>query len=152
MDTDKQSEGLPAFDADFALVEYSELRSLVTNYGRAIAETERYAVTGAAALAAFAASELGDGLADARQLIAAIPAILLVLAGLRCMTIYWVLKEALRHVRRLEENLVSHPKIGFQRQYRGRWNRINRPIELIMVAYWVIAIGAAVMFWFALAT
>ncbi|MFK7870762.1 MAG: hypothetical protein AB8B58_16170 [Roseobacter sp.] len=151
-DTMNNGQPIADFDADFALAEYRELRSLVSNYGRAIADTERYAVAGAAAIATFAASELGDGLAEARTLIAAIPFTLLFLAALRCMTLYWVLKEALLHIRRLEQSLVANPAIGFQRQYRGRWNRINRPIEVIMVTFWVIAISAAAAFWIILFT
>lgn len=139
---------LDEFDQKFALAEASEMRTLVLRYFDTITATERFAVAGAAAVAAFSVSALTPELESARSLISAMPFLILSLAGLRCLTIYWVLLAALRHIERIETAALVHPDLGFQRQYAARRNRINRAIEAVSAAYWVLACGAAAAFWY----
>lgn len=147
MATEAESPERTAFDEQFALAEIGELRTMVRSYFDNIAATERFAVAGAAAVAAFSVSGATDGVDTARPLITGIPFVILALAGLRCLTIYWVLVVALDHVKRIEEAMLANPALGFQRQHAARPGRVNRSIEAVSTLFWVLGCGAAAAFW-----
>ncbi len=134
-------------DREFALAESRELRAMIQKYVDVVTATERFALAGASAVAAFSVSDLTESLAEARIYVSFIPVVLLALAGLRCLTIYFVLQAMLAYLEELEQAYLSAPELGFQRRYgkRGQW--INRAIEGVSGGFWAIGVLAALLFW-----
>ncbi|MFK7945115.1 MAG: hypothetical protein AB8B85_19685, partial [Paracoccaceae bacterium] len=79
------------FDHEFALAEYHELGSAIRHYISLITSTERFAVAGAAAFASFSISGLAESVGKALIYLSAIPFVIVSLAGLRCLTLYFVI-------------------------------------------------------------
>jgi hypothetical protein len=136
------------FDRAFALAEYGELRSGVRSLLDTITATERLAVLGAAGAAAFAVSGLTDELIEARPLVSAIPFVVVSLAGLRCLTLYLVLRATLRYIESVENAFLKDPALGFQRHFTPRGAPVMRAVELVSGGYWALAVVASTAFWF----
>jgi flagellar biosynthesis protein FliQ len=138
---------MDAFDREFALAESRELRAAALKYVDVITATERLALAGAAAVAAFSVSDVTAALAEAQVYVSFIPALILSLAALRCLTLYWVLQAVLEYLEEMESACLSAPDLGFQRRYGRRGRRINRAIEAVSGAFWALAVAAALLFW-----
>ncbi|QIE57403.1 hypothetical protein G5B40_19305 [Pikeienuella piscinae] len=136
------------FDKQFALAECGELRALIIKYVEIVTATERFALAGAAALAAFSVSGITPEIERARIFISALPLLILSLAGLRCLTFYFVIKVALAHVERVERAMLTEPALGLQRNAKqtGPFT-INRAIEVVSGGFWSLGIVAALIFW-----
>ena len=136
----------PEFERDFALAEHRELGAAIRHYISIVTATERFAIAGAAAFASFSISGLTEGIEKAQIYISAIPFVIVSLAGLRCLTLYFVVYGSVKHLQKLELALLSTPGIGFNRQDRMR-NPLRRAIEVTSGAYWVLACLASAAFW-----
>ncbi|MEX2518826.1 MAG: hypothetical protein WD969_05790 [Paracoccaceae bacterium] len=137
-----------AFDNEFALAECRELRALVIKYVEIVTATERFALAGAAAVAAFSVSGLTPEIERARLFISAIPFLIVSLAGLRCLTFYFVISATLDHIERIEGAMLGEPALGLQRNAKARGGfAINRAIEAVSGGYWALAAIAALLFW-----
>lgn len=136
-----------AFDSDFALAEYREMRGAVQSLLEAITATERFAVGGAAGFAAFSVSNLTDEVVGGRVFISAIPFVIVSLAGLRCLTLYLVMQTALSYIETVERALLKTPALGFQRHFDPDGWRITRAVEFVSGGYWALAVVASVAFW-----
>ena len=135
------------FDTEFALAEYRELRSAVATLVEIITQTERFAVLGAAGAAAFSVSGLGEGFAGSRMFVSALPFVIVSLAGLRCLTLYSVLRATVRYIERVENALLTSPVLGFQRHFGRDGAGIDWYVERVSGAYWALAVAASVVFW-----
>lgn len=136
----------PEFERDFALAEYRELGSAIRHYVSVIAGTERFAIAGAAAFASFSISGLTEGIQQAQIYVSAIPFVIVSLAGLRCLTLYFVIFSSVNHLKKVEQALLSTPEIGFNRLDVQR-EPLRRAIEFTSGAYWVFACVASAGFW-----
>ncbi|MEM9032619.1 MAG: hypothetical protein AAGB18_08230 [Pseudomonadota bacterium] len=135
-----------AGEEEFALAEYREVGEFVRQYVGMITSTERYAVAGAAAFASFSISGLTEGLSNAQIVLTAIPFVVLALAGLRCLTLYLVIRRAVAHLIEMEGVLLKNPALGFNR-IANRDNSVQRAIEVTSGGYWALACLAAIAFW-----
>ena len=133
-------------DAQHALAEYQELGQYIRQYVEIITSTERFAVAGAAAVASFSVSGLTEQLDRAQMMLSAIPFVLLALAGLRCLTLYLVIRSAVTHLETLEATLFADPDLGFNRVSNVKGS-VRRSVELTSGAYWAFACAAALSFW-----
>ena len=133
-------------DTTFALAEYEEIGEYIRQYVGMVTATERYAVAGAAAFASFSVSGLTEGLEQAKIVLSAIPLVVVALAGLRCLTLYLVIRSAVTHLIALENALLEDAALGFNR-IANRNNAIRRSIEVTSGGYWAFACLAALAFW-----
>jgi hypothetical protein len=138
---------LAPVDKEFALAEYHELWTHAARLIDMITQTERFAVLGAAGAAAFSVSNLTDQFAASRAFVSALPFVVVSLAGLRCLTFYLVLRLILGYLRTLETALIEMPDLGFQRRRGDRRDHVNLFVEIVSGAYWVLAVGASLVFW-----
>lgn len=138
------------FDEEYALMEAHELWNHIQTLSRSITDTERFSIAGAAAFAAFSISGLTAELDSARVMITAIPLVVLCLAALRCLTLYLVLAACLKHLQKLEEAFVEHPSLGFRRNVKASKLRLDTSIEFVSAVFWIVACGAALIFWLAI--
>lgn len=139
-------DGLSPSDSEFARDECRLLRGHVDRYVDHVTATERYALGGAAALAAFSVTGLPQ-VEGARALISALPAVILALAALRCLTFYLVIRATLAYVEDVENVLLSDPRLGYQRRFAPSGERINRGVEAVSGGFWALAVLAAAVFW-----
>lgn len=131
----------------FHLHEYDRLVGDLIKYYESITSTERLAVAGAAAIAAFLYTDLPTFAAGQARILAALPAAVIALAALRCFSIYLVMVEVSRYLRHLEGRLGLEEGLGFQRVFHGRAARYSRLLEWTTFLFWVLALGAAAAFW-----
>lgn len=136
----------PEFERDFALNEYRELGSAIRHYVSLVTATERFAIAGAAAFASFSISGLTEGIDRAQIYVSAIPFVIVSLAGLRCLTLYFVIFSSVDHLKKVEQALLATPEIGFNRLDVQR-EPLRRAIEITSGAYWVFACLASAAFW-----
>lgn len=134
------------FDHEFALAEYHELGSAIRHYISLNTSTERFAVAGAAAFASFSISGLTESIEKAQIYVSAIPFVIVSLAGLRCLTLYFVIFSSVEHLTKLEAALLQSKTVGFNRHDMER-SMLRRAIEGTSGAYWAFACAASAAFW-----
>lgn len=135
-------------DLEFALAECRDLRSLVVKYVEIITTTERFALAGAAAFAAFSVSGLTDDLMRARVYISLIPFLILSLAALRCLTFYLVIRAILVYIESVERTILTDPALGVQRNATPVGaSTLRRATESVSGGFWALAALAALLFW-----
>lgn len=142
----KERLNTPEFERDFVLAEYRELGAAIRHYVSLVTATERFAIAGAAAFASFSISGLTEGIERAQVYISAIPFVIVSLAGLRCLTLYFVIFSSVNHLKQMEDALLETHEIGFNRLDIHRFF-LRRAIEGTSGAYWLFACAASAAFW-----
>ncbi len=133
-------------DREFLLKEYARLSGDLMRYYDSITATERLALAGAAGIVAFLYSDLPSFAVGQGRILSALPAAIIALAGLRCLSIFMVMNEVARYLETVEAHLVS-PGFGFQRRF-GRGSRLEyNTIVATTTAFWVLALIVALAFW-----
>ncbi|MFK7879072.1 hypothetical protein [Roseobacter sp.] len=136
----------PEFERDFALAEYKEIGTTIRHYISLVTATERFAIAGAAAFASFSISGLTEGIERAQIYVSFIPFAIVSLAGLRCLTLYFVISSSVEHLKQVETELLESNALGFNR-LDGAHPLLRRAIELTSGAFWVFACSASIAFW-----
>jgi hypothetical protein len=131
---------------EFLLREYDRLSRDLMHYFDTIVATERLALGAAAAVVAFLYTGLPAHAAGQTRVLAALPAVIIALAGLRCLSIYFVMIAVSRYVTRIEVE-VAPAGFGFQQDYRRRAFATGRFIEATTTLLWILALAAAVFVW-----
>lgn len=134
------------FERDFALAEYKEVGTTIRHYISLVTATERFAIAGAAAFASFSISGLTEGIERAQIYVSFIPFVIVSLAGLRCLTLYFVISSSVEHLKQVETELLTTNALGFNR-LDGAHPFLRRAIELTSGAYWAFACGVSIAFW-----
>jgi hypothetical protein len=137
---------LAPVDKEFALAEYHELWTHVARLIDMITQTELRRV-GRRRRRGVLRFEPYRQFAASRAFVSALPFVVVSLAGLRCLTFYLVLRLILGFLRTLETALIEMPDLGFQRRRGDRRDHVNLFVEIVSGAYWVLAVGASLVFW-----
>lgn len=127
--------------------EYDRLSRDLMTYYESIVSTERLALAGASAIVAFLYTELPSFASGQARIIALLPATIVALAALRCLSIYLVIVEITRYLRVIEGRLTSDPNLGFQRVFETEATFRRWLIEVTTCLLWLIALFAGVVFW-----
>ena len=130
----------------FLLHEYDRLVGDLMKYYESITATEKLALVGAAAIVAFLYTDLPSFAAGQARILAALPAAIIALGGLRCLSIYLVMVKVSAYLRRIEAQLAPGG-LGFQREFHGTAHSRVRLIEATTFLFWLLALGPAVAFW-----
>jgi hypothetical protein len=131
---------------DFLLREYDRLSGDLMHYFDAIVATERLALGGAAAVVAFIYTDLPAHATGHTRVLAALPAVIVAVSGLRCLSIYFVMMATARYLRRVEGELAADG-FGFNRAFSGRSFLTERFIEATTLLLWLMALAAAAFVW-----
>jgi hypothetical protein len=131
---------------DFLLREYDRLAHDLLHYFDTIVATERLALGAAAAVVAFLYTDLPAHAAGQTRVLAALPAAIVSLAGLRCLSIYFVMVAGSSYLRRVEAELAT-AGFGFQNEFSRRSPRTERFIVATTTLLWLLALAAAVFVW-----
>jgi hypothetical protein len=131
---------------EFMLREYDRLARDLMHYFDTIVATERLALGAAAAVVAFLYTDLPAHAAGQTRVLAALPAVIIALAGLRCLSIYFVMIAVGRYLTRIEVEAAA-ASFGFQQDYRLRSFATGRFIEATTTLLWILALAAAVFVW-----
>ncbi len=142
---------LSEHELDFLGREYERLAGNQMRYYDSVVATERLALAGAAAVAAFLVTDLPSFAAGQARVLSALPAAIVCLAGLRCLTIYLVMNSVADHLRNIEDAVFTREEFGFDRRFMATAKSKKRLIEATTTAFWAIATGAAFYFWWAYA-
>ncbi len=134
-------------DREVLLREYDLLRGQQMDYYRSILATERLAVAGAAAVIAFLYTKLPNFALGQSEIISAVPAAIIMLAGLRCLSIYIVMKKVSKYLERCEAALLDADAFGFQRSFTKPSALPMRVIEVTTTLFWTVATIACIYFW-----
>lgn len=134
---------------DILLQEHSRLMGQQNDYYQSIVATERLALAGAAAIIAFLYTDLPSFAAGQARVLAALPAAIIVLAALRSLSIYLVMRSTARYLRELEVQLYDSGEWGFHRRFFSRHRLPYRMIEVTTGGFWMLAVLGALGFWLA---
>ncbi len=127
--------------------EYDRLTADLMHYYDSIVATERLAIAGAAGVAAFLYTKLPVFAAGQSVYLSALPAAIVILAALRCFSIYLVMLEITRYLRRLECKLITLEGFGFQREFAQRSKPQRHLVEVTSAAFWILATLITLFFW-----
>ena len=131
---------VPDHQRDFLLREYDRLAGDLMHYFDTIVATERLALGAAAATVAFLYTDLPTFAAGPARILAGLPAAIVALAGLRCLSIYLVMTFTSGYLRRVEEQLCK-TGFGYQREFSRRSSGTERFIEATTTLLWILALS-----------
>ncbi|MEM9012369.1 MAG: hypothetical protein AAGE18_14150 [Pseudomonadota bacterium] len=134
-------------DRAFFSREYDRLSGDLMSYYQSIVQTERLAIAGAAGVVAFLYTGLPVFAGDQSEVLSALPAAIVILAALRCLSIYLVMTEVAAYLRRVEGTLTAQADFGFQRCFGRAGGLQMRLIETTTTALWVLATCVTLYFW-----
>lgn len=140
-----------ATDADLRHFEreYTRVSRELVHYFDAIVATERLAIAGAAGVIAFLYTDLPSFASGQAKILSALPLSIIVLAGLRCFSIFVVMVTGAGYLHRIEQQLLSRPDFGVQRSYSTRQSPAIALIVVTTTLFWVFATGITTYFWWA---
>ncbi|MEM7177867.1 MAG: hypothetical protein AAF503_09185 [Pseudomonadota bacterium] len=131
--------------------EYDRISGELVHYFDAIVGTERLAIAGAAGVIAFLYTDLPTFAAGQAKILSALPFAIIVLAGLRCFSIFVVMTTGAGYLRRIEQKLLSRPDFGIQQAYSTKQSPVIGLIVVTTTMFWVFATGVTAYFWWAYA-
>jgi hypothetical protein len=137
----------PDSDREFLLKEYDRLTGDLMHYYDGIVATERLALAGAAGVVAFLYTDLPSFAVGQAHVLSALPAAIIALAGLRCLSIFMVMEDVARYLRMVEGRVVSASELGYQRVFHARARLQHDTIVVTTTLFWILALAVAVVFW-----
>lgn len=128
--------------------EYDRLAAEILEYYKTIVATERFAVLGAAALAAFLYTDLPKAVGAQAFILAWLPFLVLVLAGLRCLSLFIGMLSAGKYLGKIEGVFLDGmEEFGIQRHHTIKTSKTLKMFVVTTSAFWLVACGAALVFW-----
>lgn len=134
-------------DREFLLKEYDRLTGDLMHYYDSIVATERLALAGAAGVIAFLYTDLPSFAAGQAPVLSGLPAAIIALAALRCLSIFMVMEDVGRYLRSVEDRLLSLSELGYQRVFHARAHLQHDMIVATTTIFWILALAVAVVFW-----
>ena len=136
-------------DREMLLKEHERLMVQQNEYFQSIVTTERFALAGSAAVVAFLYTDLPTFAAGQARVLALLPGAIIVLAALRCLSIYMVMRASAMYLRLIEDTVFEDRKLGFHHAFFRDHPMPFRVIEVTTTGFWLLAIAAAALFWLA---